>query len=77
MDVMNQQGGFSEFDKSYHIVAITAGNILIQEGKQNCRYKGIYLKPVRLEDLKKLFAEYFKQIPFIKNWLFDIFQPCS
>ena len=51
-----------EFDKSYHIVAITADNM--PDSRRKAELSGIkefISKPVRLEDLKKLFAEYFNK----------------
>jgi len=51
-----------EFDKSYHIVAITADNMA--DSRRKAELSGIkefISKPVRLEDLKKLFAEYFNK----------------
>ena len=49
-----------DFDKSYIIVAFTADNM--PETRKKAELSGIkefVSKPVRIEDLKKLFAKYF------------------
>ena len=66
--IMPEMDGFEsarkilEFDKSILIVAFTADNM--PESKRRAEMSGIrdfISKPVRIEDLKKLFTKYFKE----------------
>ena len=66
--IMPEMDGFEsaqkilEYDKSILIVAFTADNM--PESKRKAELSGIkdfISKPVRIEDLKKLFAKYFKK----------------
>ncbi|MCX6327254.1 MAG: response regulator [Bacteroidia bacterium] len=66
--IMPEMDGFEssqkilEYDKSILIVAFTADNV--PESKRKAELSGIkdfISKPVRMEDLKKLFAKYFKE----------------
>jgi CheY-like chemotaxis protein len=66
--IMPEMDGFEssqkilEYDKSVLIVAFTADNM--PESKRKAELSGIkdfISKPVRMEDLKKLFAKYFKE----------------
>jgi signal transduction histidine kinase/CheY-like chemotaxis protein len=61
MDGFESAQKISEFDKSVLIVAFTADNM--PESKRKAELSGIndfISKPVRIDDLKKLFAKYFK-----------------
>ena len=60
MDGFESARKILEFDKSYIIVAFTADNM--PESKRKAELSGIkdfISKPVRIDDLKKLFAKYF------------------
>jgi CheY-like chemotaxis protein len=62
MDGFESARRIIEYDKSYIVVAFTADNM--PETKRKAELSGIrdfIAKPVRIDDLKRLFAKYFNK----------------